>query len=230
MKIKGMTLVLIAVIGASLFAGCDSNAKPYAEAMSLFNSGYFEEAALAFDTLGDYKDALSQSKKAHEAFYEDVYTRAVVLFEQGSYEQAIEEFAMLNDYKDSKELAEKAKKTIEFSEWFKDFIWNGEIITFTAVTQVQLASNLAEYAGTFQLANTQDFYNIGIAVYDGENEVGIRKSLLNPSTVFISINGDNIVATVNAGTTISVFPETDGVSPDRIVINLLNGVILEMAL
>jgi len=59
-------ILFISITQITMLAGCnsdknpyneDSNEKHYEEGKTLFNSGKYEEAATAFETLGDYKDA-----------------------------------------------------------------------------------------------------------------------------------------------------------------------------
>ncbi|MDR0326102.1 MAG: hypothetical protein LBI19_08435 [Oscillospiraceae bacterium] len=67
MKTKHIIALLIAaVLAAGMFAGCDSNQKPYEEAEALFSEGEYSKAAKAFEALGDYKDAPEKAKEVRE--------------------------------------------------------------------------------------------------------------------------------------------------------------------
>ncbi len=72
----------------------------YKNAIALFDSGNYDEAATAFEALGDYKDAVEQIDRCHN---EKRYKEAEVLLNDGKYSDAITAFKALGDYSDSVE-------------------------------------------------------------------------------------------------------------------------------
>lgn len=73
---------------------CACKSSDYKKAMSLFETGEYEEAIAAFEALGEYKDSV---QKIDECKYE----AAVDLMESGSFEEAIAAFKALGEYSDS---------------------------------------------------------------------------------------------------------------------------------
>ena len=76
----------------------------YKAAESLLEAGQYEEAAAAFEALGDYKDAPDQALEA-------LYLRAEALEAQGDHEGAIAAFEALGNYKDSGTRAQEIRYT-----------------------------------------------------------------------------------------------------------------------
>ena len=72
----------------------------YKNAIALFDSGNYDEAATAFEALGDYKDAVEQIDRCHN---EKRYKKAEVYLNDGKYREAINLFELLGDYSDSVE-------------------------------------------------------------------------------------------------------------------------------
>lgn len=76
----------------------------YAFAMQLYESGYYEKAIDAFETLGDYKnstDMIEKSKKEIEKIKQKQYENAIQLYEKGAYNEASEIFTEIDNYKDA---------------------------------------------------------------------------------------------------------------------------------
>ena len=96
-----MCSLLFAVLVTCLSSGCDSNRMPYKEAEALLNSGQYEESAVAFETLGNYKDAPALAEEAREKIRDANYNAAMVIMEQGDYAQAIKKFQDLGNYKEA---------------------------------------------------------------------------------------------------------------------------------
>jgi len=213
--------------------GCDSNKRPYETAINMYNNEQYSEAIMAFDALGDYKDSLAQAEAARIALNKKEYSNAVALFELGKYEDAALVFEKLGDYQDSSDLAEMAKRCVAFNEWFSDLQLISEhgIVQFMTKKQVELASDIYNFQESFQLGNVENFYDIGITVYAGENRVKILKSQVDLNgRAFVSINGNFVVATIAEKSFIVLYLETEDMQPDRIVVELLGGTILEMTL
>ena len=77
----------------------------YSHAVSLMEKGSFDEAAAAFEEMGDYKDAPEKIWKCWElkaqARLEAAYQDAVALRENKEYDEAISAFTKLGNYRDS---------------------------------------------------------------------------------------------------------------------------------
>ena len=81
------------------------NAK-YNEAMSLFNNEKYEQAIIAFENLGNYKDCSFKIEEAKEALLEELYGIAEDAYKNQQYVEAIKVYEELGDYKDSKDKIE----------------------------------------------------------------------------------------------------------------------------
>ena len=103
-----MLVLLIAVITAGLFVGCDSKKKPYEEAEGMFNEGKYEEAVVAYESLGDYKDAPDRAKEAS-------YCVAETFFNNGRYSDAAFAFKSLGDYNDAQNRYEEAQNAFSYT-------------------------------------------------------------------------------------------------------------------
>ena len=78
----------------------------YNNAVNLMNSGSYEEAIAAFESLGDYKYSAELLDNCRtEKAYED----AVNLMNDGKYDEAITAFEALGDYKDSADKIDDCK-------------------------------------------------------------------------------------------------------------------------
>ena len=69
----------------------------YAQAEKLMLAGRFQEAAAAFDALGEYSNAQDRSREAR-------YAQAEELMHQGRFEEAISAFKAMGDYADAQEI------------------------------------------------------------------------------------------------------------------------------
>jgi len=109
-KITKSCVVALFCAAALLFAAGCENYNSYKAADELFESGQYEEAAGAFDALGDYKDASERADAARGKIYE----AAELLFGQNEYEKAIEKFLKLGNYRDAPARIETIKKQIAY--------------------------------------------------------------------------------------------------------------------
>ena len=75
----------------------------YKKAMKLSEAGQYQEAAEAFEQLGDYKDSADLVREMR-------YDHAVALSEAGQYMEATEAFEQLGDYKDSADLVQEMQR------------------------------------------------------------------------------------------------------------------------
>lgn len=94
----------------------------YSHAVSLMEKGSFDEAAAAFEEMGDYKDAPEKIwecwKLKAQARLEAAYQDAVALRENKEYDQAISAFTKLGNYRDStSQISEtKYQKALDLKE------------------------------------------------------------------------------------------------------------------
>ncbi len=100
---------VIAVLGITLIAPYIK----YNEALTLYESGKYEEAVTAFTELGGYKDSQEQIENAAaELEKEAKYSEAVALADAEKYSEAVAVFTELGDYKDCAEKIEIYKNKI----------------------------------------------------------------------------------------------------------------------
>ncbi len=97
---KRLALVLAIVMTVLLLTGCGKGGD-YKAAMSLYESGQFEEAAAKFTELGDYENSPEMVKVCK-------LEAAKALFDAGNFEEAKSAFEELGDYENSPELAKKS--------------------------------------------------------------------------------------------------------------------------
>lgn len=88
---KWISFVLVLSLALSL-TGC--KASDYKKAVSAMDDGFYSDAAITLEALGDYKDSAELLRKCR-------YTLAEQSFEAGSYTEAKSAFQALADYKDS---------------------------------------------------------------------------------------------------------------------------------
>ena len=85
----------------------------YKEAVALMENGQYEEAIVAFEVLGDFKDSVEKNEECKLAILEEQYNVAVALMNDGKYEEAIAAFHELSDYRDSADLIAGSNEAIE---------------------------------------------------------------------------------------------------------------------
>ncbi len=95
---KIFAIIFLVIIFACAFAGYKYGPKlindyKYNNAVTLFEDGKFDDAAVVFAELNGYKD----SKEKHD---ESIYNKATKLEEENKYTEAIAEYKSLGDYKD----------------------------------------------------------------------------------------------------------------------------------
>ncbi len=128
-KVAAIVLPILAVVIAAIVVVTKvilpGNA--YKNAAALYDAGKYEEAADAFEALGDYKDSAAQIKACEDAIAEAEraakeaadkadYEEAEALFEAGDYEAAQAAFEALGDYEDSAEQAELSGNKAAYAE------------------------------------------------------------------------------------------------------------------
>lgn len=80
----------------------------YNDAVALMDAGSYEEAFVAFEAMGGYKDSAQKIEDCELAILEGKYNNAVALMEAGNYEEAASAFEALDNFKDSAEMADEA--------------------------------------------------------------------------------------------------------------------------
>ncbi len=92
----------------------------YNKAVALMEAEEYEQAALAFEAMGDYKDSVQMAENAREAALEvkkaEDYQKACEYMAAENYSEALALFNELEDYKDSKKYAEEAGKIVAYDE------------------------------------------------------------------------------------------------------------------
>ena len=92
--------------------------KKYADAVSLLNSGKYEDAISIFETIDEYKDSHAQIEICKNAILKEKYDGATLLLESGDYEKAYSILESLGEYGDaSNKIAEsKYSRAMDFYE------------------------------------------------------------------------------------------------------------------
>ena len=93
MKRKLCLLMSLMLMATLLLTGCGKGGD-YKKAMSMYENGQYEEAAVKFTELGDYENSKEMVKTCK-------YEAAKAVFEGGDYEAAKKLFADLGDYENS---------------------------------------------------------------------------------------------------------------------------------
>lgn len=93
MKKRWYVLLSLVLVMALMLTGCGKGGD-YKKAMTMYENGQYEEAAMKFTELGDYENSKEMVKTCN-------YEAAKVLFDGGSFEDAKKAFAELGDYENS---------------------------------------------------------------------------------------------------------------------------------
>ena len=100
-------ILVVLIVVAVIISNSVKKSNAYEFALSLVESGQYEDAIEQFAALGDYKDCAEQIQIAEAAILEEqnekAYAEAIVLLETGKYGEAHAAFDALGDYKDSQE-------------------------------------------------------------------------------------------------------------------------------
>ena len=83
-------------------AECEKGIR-YQEAERMFEAGRYEEAAKAFERLGDFLDSSERVAQAEASTQAGLYAAAMAQVEAGEYESALATFESLGDYEDAAE-------------------------------------------------------------------------------------------------------------------------------
>lgn len=85
----------------------------YNDAVALMNAGRYEEAIVAFEAIGGYKESVQKITDCELAIIEEQYAEAIVLMASGEYSEAIIALEKIAGYKDSDELIKDSWNAIE---------------------------------------------------------------------------------------------------------------------
>lgn len=98
------------------------NEKNYKEAVQMYESNQYEEAAEKFNKLGSYKDSISYLLNIRIIIddWESNYLYALELRDKCQYQDAIKVFEKLENYKDSAEMIDEIKE-LEYLDAIKQF-------------------------------------------------------------------------------------------------------------
>lgn len=83
--------------------------REYNDAIALMDAGQYDEAIIAFDAMGDYKDSAIKIDECRTAILDGKYNDALTLMEGGNYKEAIDIFKALGSYRDSLEKINEAE-------------------------------------------------------------------------------------------------------------------------
>ncbi|MCL2058651.1 MAG: hypothetical protein FWH01_06280 [Oscillospiraceae bacterium] len=106
-----LLVLMVAGIAVSLFAcGIFTNPGKYDEADALLTSGSYEEAATAFEALGEYRDAPDKARLARD---EVAYASATAMLEQAvrsgdGFDEAASAFTAIAGFRDSSDKSKEA--------------------------------------------------------------------------------------------------------------------------
>jgi len=188
MKRKAV-LVISVLLMAALLTACGDGGK-YKKAMSLYESGSYEEAAAIFAELGDYEDSAERLQDCQ-------YQNASALRSSGDLEKALGIFESLLGYKDADIMAEEVRHDIMLQTYgdvialLQDETWffnGGNDTTLNCLTFSDTAAVI------------QQVYFDGNGKYD-------NGSTENPYV----IDADNVVLTLASGEELSIpYTMSDG--------------------
>ena len=194
---KGLIVVLLIILVIGAVAGYKFipgfiNDYKYNNAVTLFESGKFDAAAVAFAELDDYKDSEDKCN-------ESIYNKASKLEEEKKFNEAITEYKSLGDYKDcdiriqsctySQAKSEMDKGNFdEATKLFKAIAEYGDSSTMItectyraalkhieskeAVEAIELLSTIADYSDSQEKINEAKYVYV-TENFDAENETTV---------------------------------------------------------
>lgn len=99
------------------------NNRDFSRALKLLGEGAYDEAALAFEALGDFKNSRAMMEKALRtrdiAIKEEAYGRASKLMEEEKYDEARALFEGLGEWRDAPEMADVARENYKKQQYEK---------------------------------------------------------------------------------------------------------------
>lgn len=188
MKKRWYVLLSLVLVMGLLLTGCGKGGD-YKKAMTMYENGQYEEAAVKFTELGDYENSKEMVKTCR-------YEAANVLFDAGDYEAAIAIYETISDYNDSADKIQAANKELMYKNfgdvltaldgntWFfnggSDTILNG--ISFSGeeatIAQVYFDGNGKHDNGSNTYAYIVNDKNVVVTMADG-TELEISYALAN---------------------------------------------------
>lgn len=84
----------------------------YNEAKTLFELKKYDEAIVAFENLGDFKDSEQQVELVKDAVWQEYYDKAMALKNDGQHDEAIVVLAEIKDFEDREEKIKEAQDAI----------------------------------------------------------------------------------------------------------------------
>lgn len=107
-------ILVVLIVAAVIISNSVKKSNAYEFALSLVESGQYEDAIEQFAALGDYKDSAEQIRMIETTVLEEqrakAYADAIALLEAKKYSEAYAAFEALGDYKDSTDYLEKCSK------------------------------------------------------------------------------------------------------------------------
>lgn len=114
-KAKWLVLILVVAVAAFLTVRISQRQRrsAYEEAMELYDSGRYGEAAQTFEELDNYRDSEDMFLEAENM---EKYAQAQELFDSGAYRDAAELYASLGSFRDSADMAREAGRAASYYE------------------------------------------------------------------------------------------------------------------
>lgn len=103
-------ITLILVLNNVIIPYCENESK-YKEAISIMDSGKYEEAISSFSKLDGFKDSETKIEDCKKAIKENKYNKALLLLKSKKTDEAYSILEELGDYKDSRKLVAEIMST-----------------------------------------------------------------------------------------------------------------------
>lgn len=164
-------LLILGVSAGLLVTRVIIPAQDYKAAQELFEAGNYEDAIIAFQALGDYKDSEAKVEEARHALLEHKYAAANALFKAGEFSEAKEAYEDLGEYKDSKSRAKEAADALNeldylaADELLKAGKYEDAVIAFSQLGDYKDSKSKAQQARKECSADKTP--NLGIVFIDG---------------------------------------------------------------
>lgn len=114
-------ILVVLIVVAVIISNSVKKSNAYEFALSLVESGQYEDAIEQFAALGDYKDCAEQIQIAEKLLVENTlevkYSNALALIEEGSYQEAYAELVSLGNYKDTEYLLSKFQMRVVWADY-----------------------------------------------------------------------------------------------------------------
>lgn len=186
---KKILIMAMLMTSTLLLVGCQSS--DYNNAEKLLSEGKYDEAIVAFQTLGDYKDSIDKVTATK-------YAKGESLYDDGEYEEAIEIFEAIKDYNDSEELIDschyklaedmiKADKYVDAISELKRIPDYKDSKTKIKETAYLILRSKVEKEGK-SYSNTDDSFVLGRLV-----DKAYTVSINDDNCVFVGLKGDSLV-------------------------------------